>query len=116
MTVVHLSGIILLAIVGVGCVGQGQPLELSNVDPSQNQVKIAQYYHGEAIRFLQKAEEMKARAVVYEGLFGSDSEWVKGARLLAQSYEQVARDHERMADQHMALAGRRPGRTSPAFP
>ncbi len=48
---------------------------------------------------------MRARVAVYERLFGSDSEWVSGARTLADFYEQAAREQERLAGKHASLAG-----------
>ncbi|MER3424942.1 MAG: hypothetical protein C4293_18675 [Nitrospiraceae bacterium] len=89
----------------IGCINPAPPLDLSSREPSQDQWKIAEYYSHEAAVLRQKAQEMYARAQVYERLFGSDSEWVKGSRLLAQSYEDAAREHERLADEHLELAG-----------
>jgi hypothetical protein len=43
--------------------------------------------------------------VVYEGLFGRESEWVTGTRLLKQFYEEVAREQDRLADLHLELSG-----------
>lgn len=81
------------------------PLDLSSREPSQDHWKIAEYYSHEAAALRQKAQEMSARAQVYELLFGVDSEWVKGTRLLAQFYEGEAEEHERLADEHLELAG-----------
>ncbi|HJU05134.1 MAG TPA: hypothetical protein VJ692_08260 [Nitrospiraceae bacterium] len=112
------SLIFLLAMWCAGCGHPGSPLELSDVDPFQDQWKIAQYHQREAIVLLQKAEDLKAQVLVYEGLFGADSPWVTGAQLLVQSYEEAAREQERLADKHLALAGRRPERrlSRPTFP
>jgi hypothetical protein len=96
-----------------GCSRYSAPLELTTMDPSQDQWKIAAYYSQEADKLRQKAEELSARAAVYERLFGPESDWVTGTRLLAQSYEEAARDHERLAEQHLELAG---GRRSPRYP
>jgi hypothetical protein len=46
---------------------------------------------------------MLTRAAIYEQLFGRNSDWVAGARLLAQSYEEEAREHERMASKHVSV-------------
>jgi hypothetical protein len=56
----------------------------------------------------QKAEEQASLVLVYGRLFGYDSEWVSGAQLLTQFYEEVAREQDRQASLHLELAGRRP--------
>ena len=81
------------------------------MDPSQDQWKIAEFYSREATSLRQKAEELFARTLVYERLFGSNSDWVAGTRLLAQSYEEAAREHERLADKHFGLASTKLFRT-----
>ncbi len=98
-----LAGLIVLA----GCSGPRAPLALTSLDPSQDHWKIAAQYSQEASGLRQKAGELRERARVYEQLFGSDSEWVRGARLLAQFYEETARDRERQAGIHVGLAGGR---------
>lgn len=86
------------------CVGVGPPLDLSSMDPSQDQWRIAEYYSREATRYRLKSQDLYARTLIYERLFGADSEWVTGTRLLAQSYEDAAIDHERSARLHLELA------------
>lgn len=88
----------------VGCLGAGPPLDLSSLDPVQDQRLIAQYYRHEAVRLHQKAHEIYGYMRMYERLFGADSEWVSGARLLALSYEDLALEHELAARQHFELA------------
>lgn len=95
------------------CVGFSPPLELSTMDPSQDQWRIADYYSREAAGFRQKAEELHARTLIYARLFGVESEWVRGTRLLAQSYEETAFEHERLAEQHLKLAGEGPALRMP---
>ena len=53
----------------------------------------------------QQAEELTHRAMVYEGLFGRESEWVTGTRLLAQFYEEAAHEEEQLANRHLELLG-----------
>ena len=53
------------------------------------------------------AEEQVNRAFVYERVFGADSDWVTSARLLAQFYENSAREQERQANWHLEMAGQR---------
>ncbi|MGH7232632.1 MAG: hypothetical protein ACREJU_14935 [Nitrospiraceae bacterium] len=93
---------------GSGCgSGTRDPLDLTTLDPAQDQRQIANHYHHEAILLRQKANELLSRAAVYEPLFGADSEWIKATRVLALSYEEAAREHERLADQHLWLTEKR---------
>jgi hypothetical protein len=55
----------------------------------------------------QKSEELLERTRPYESLFGADSDWVNGSRLLARSYEDEARTHELLAQKHLGLLGGR---------
>jgi hypothetical protein len=89
-----------------GCSGiSTAPLDMTAIDPDQDQKKIAAYYRQEAVAARQQAEELTHRAVVYERLFGPESEWVSGARLLAQYYEETAREAEQLARRHLKLPG-----------
>jgi hypothetical protein len=80
------------------------PLELTNLDQSQDQEKIAAYYRHEAAVARQQAEELHHRAMVYERLFGPESEWVSGTRLLAQFYEDAGYEAEQLAQRHLKIA------------
>jgi hypothetical protein len=102
----------------IGCVHASSPLELTSPDPAQDQGKIAGYYSREADFYRLKAAELSQRVLVYEGLFGPDSEWVKGTRLLVQFYEDAAKEHERLAGLHLSLAGhgRQASSVKPASP
>lgn len=103
------------AAVTSGCTSPRAELDLTAYDTTQDQWKIAEYYSQEAARLRQKAEEMSARIAVYERLFGPASDWVAGTRLLAQSYEEAAKEHERMAGKHLGfVSGRQP--SPPAQP
>ena len=89
-----------------GCSGKSTaPLDMTALDPGPDHGKIAAYYHHEAVVSRQQAEELTHRAVVYERLFGPESEWVTGTRLLAQFYEEAARDEEQLARRHLELLG-----------
>lgn len=60
----------------------------------------------EATKLRQISEEMSirmARMAVYERLLGPTSDWVNGTRLLTQSYEDAAREHEQKAREHLEL-------------
>jgi hypothetical protein len=90
-----------------GCTGPRVDLDLTAYDQTQDQRKIAEFYSQEAARLQEKSEELSARIAVYERLFGPDSDWVAGTRLLAQSYEEAVKEHERMAAKHLGLASSR---------
>jgi hypothetical protein len=97
--------LVLLAMVAVlGCIRAPAPLDLTSSDPYQDQWKIAGYYRHEAALFRTKADELSQRTAVYERLFGADSEWVTGARLLAQFYEDAVQEQERLASLHLGMA------------
>lgn len=95
-----------LAFSALGCVRASAPLDLTSQNPYNDQNKIASYYSREANNFRLKAQELSQRASVYEGLFGSDSEWVRGTRLLEQFYKYSAQEQERLAAEHLDMAGR----------
>ena len=103
--------VFLWAFVSSGCVAPKSPLEpkgpldMTTLDPAQDHWRIAAAYTHEATAMRQKAEELFKRALHYERLFGADSEWVTGSKLLAQFYEDAARERERLAEVHVGLAG-----------
>ncbi|MEO8342068.1 MAG: hypothetical protein ABI604_20620 [Nitrospirota bacterium] len=99
--------VLLLAIfLQPGCNGNPTaPLDMTAVDSGHDHKKIAAYYHQQAVVSRQQAEELIHRAVVYERLFGRESEWVSGTRLLAQYYEEAARQEEELARRHLNLLG-----------
>lgn len=90
----------------ISCAGLESPRDLSTMDPFQDQREIAVYYGLEAARLHRKAEELTDRAAAYELLFGPDSDWVRGTRLLAQFYKETAKEQERMATRHINLSRR----------
>jgi len=101
--------VLLMMVAGLGCARTPALLDLSSPDPALDQRKIARFYSQEAAKLRQTSEEMSARAIAYERLFGPESDWVTGARLLAQSYEEAAKEAERTAGKHLGLArGERP--------
>jgi hypothetical protein len=95
-----LLGFLLLS----GCTGGSTAvLELGSQDSEQDHWAIASYYSREAAVSRQQAEEMTNRVAIYERLFGPESDWVAGTRLLVQFYEEEAREQERLADLHLEL-------------
>ncbi|MBL8038518.1 MAG: hypothetical protein JSS38_08785 [Nitrospira sp.] len=79
------------------------PLEMTTLNPGDDHETIAHHYRHEAVRARQQADELANQAVVYEQLFGPESDWVSGARLLVKFYEEVAREQARLAEQHLKL-------------
>jgi hypothetical protein len=88
--------------------GMPLPIDTHSLDPNQDHLKIASYYTRQAMTSRQRAEEQASLVLVYQQLFGYDSEWVSGAQLLTQFYEEVAREQDRQAGLHLELAGRQP--------
>ncbi len=100
------SGIVLVGAVCllVGCSRPQTELSLKTYAEHQDQQKIADFYAQEAIRSRQMAQDLFRRVKVYERLFGPDSDWVAGTRVLAESYEEAAHEDERAAARHLAAA------------
>jgi hypothetical protein len=98
----------LCLLAGSGC---AQPLvnDRASFDPAQDQIAIAGYYRGQARDLREKAAALAESADRYERLFGSQSDWVAGARQLSQYYAAAARELARRADAY-AEEGDRPGR------
>lgn len=96
------------SIVGVcaamSCTALEAPRDLVTMDPEQDQGRIAAYYVLDAARLRQKAQELTDRAAAYELLFGRESDWARGTRLLAKFYEDTAMEQEREANRHMNLS------------
>ena len=92
---------------------QGPILPLASIDtasrndPTQDHVKMASFYVRRAMRSRELAGEQANRALVYERMFGAESDWVSSARLLSQFYENEAREQEREANWHLEMAGQR---------
>jgi hypothetical protein len=115
----HPTGVIPLraiaAIAFIGCLAACHrgpilplaPLDTASRDPTQDHVKMASIYVRQAMRSREQAEEQSNRAFVYERVFGAGSDWVSSARLLAQFYENSAREQERQANWHLEMAGQR---------
>jgi hypothetical protein len=89
-----------------GCSGRSTPLlDPASRDSGQDHWTIAAYYSRQAAVSRQEAEVLNNRVAVYERLFGPESEWVTGTRLLAQFYEEAAHEQDRLADLHLELGG-----------
>lgn len=97
--------VLLMIIAGFGCTRAPAPLDLTSSDPAHDQLKLASYHSREALFFRLQAEALSQRVAVYERLFGRQSEWVSGARLLVQFYEGAASEEERLAGWHLDIAG-----------
>lgn len=97
----------MLILLATGCVRPDTTADLTMREPNQNHWEIASFYTREAAVFREKAEEQLNRVEVYTRLFGPDSDWVTGARLLAEFYQQQAQDREKQAEIHLDLANHR---------
>ena len=96
------------ALLMLGCTrGPTAVLDPVSRDPGQDHWAIASYYTREAAASREQVEELTDRAVVYERLFGRESDWVTGTKLLVQFYEEAAREQDRLADLHLELASGR---------
>ena len=85
------------ALLLVGCHKPAAPLNLNATAPAYEQSNIAGYHDNEAAFFRLKARELHQRMLVYWQLFGPDSDWVQGARILARFYEEAAQEQERLS-------------------
>lgn len=74
-------------------------------NPSHDGRKIATYHANQADTLRKKAEDISEQATAYERLFGTDSEWVAGARLLSQYYEEEAKEQEQLALRYREAPG-----------
>jgi len=92
------------ACTAIGCVSVTTPLSLTSPDSTADQRKIADYYRQDALFFRLKAREMAERIVTYQSLFGAESEWVNGARLLEQFYENAAKEQDHQTLLHLSIA------------
>ncbi len=95
---------------GISSCASPESIDMSSYDPSHNQAVITNYYRNQAMVMREKASAQTTAAVRYEGLFGPEADLVSGARLLAVYYEQTAKELDRLAEAHAAVArtGRRP--------
>ena len=96
--------ILLLGFVLVSGCSSADVLDLGSRDPGQDHGAIASYYTREAALSRQQIEELTDRAVLYEGLFGQQSDWVTGTKLLVKFYQEMALEQDRLADLHLKLS------------
>ncbi|HEU4683452.1 MAG TPA: hypothetical protein VFS39_03000 [Nitrospira sp.] len=85
-----------------GCFRSGKELNLSSFSPDVDQRRIADYYSQQAVALRQRAAELDGTVEMYERMFGADSDWVSGTRLLAESYRYEAEERERRAREHLS--------------
>lgn len=86
--------------------GRREPAHLSSSDTTHDQATIAASYREQAQTFRRNARDLADRLASYERIFGSDTDWVIGTKLLMQFYEDAAIERERKAERHDALARR----------
>src|SRR6478609_10764431 len=102
----HAAGasIILGLLFQFGCSsGLTAPLEMTTLNPGDDHQTIARHYRHEASLSRQQVDELSNQAAAYEQLFGQESDWVSGTRLLVQFYQEVAQEQDRLAELHMNL-------------
>jgi hypothetical protein len=87
-----------------GCTSRTAVLDPVSRDPIQDHGAIASYYTREAAVSRQQVEELTDRVVIYERLFGPESDWVTGTKLLVQFYQEMAFEQDRLADLHLNLS------------
>lgn len=87
-----------------GCSSGYAVLDPASREPGQDHGAIATYYTREAALSRQQIEELTDRAVLYEGLFGRESDWVTGTTLLVKFYQEMALEQDRLADLHLKLS------------
>ena len=98
---VFLLGLLLVS----GCSsGPTDVLDPVSREPGQDHGAIASYYSREAALSRQQVEELTDRAVIYERLFGRESDWVAGTKLLVQFYQEMVLEQDRLADLHLKLS------------
>ncbi len=99
---VAVFSILLGFLLHVGCSsGPTAPLEMNTHNPNDDHQTIAHHYLNEARLSRQQVAELTNQVTVYEQLFGKESDWVSGTRLLVQFYQDVAREQDRLAELHM---------------
>ena len=100
--------VLILLLLGVllasGCTSRTEVLDPISRDPGQDHGAIASYYTREAALSRQQVEELTDRAVLYEGLFGRESDWVAGTKLLVKFYQEMALEQDRLAELHLKLS------------
>jgi hypothetical protein len=96
--------ILLFSFVLVSGCSSADVLDLVSRDPGQDHGAIASYYTHEAALSRQQVEELTDRVVLYEGLFGRESDWVAGTKLLVQFYREMALEQDRLAEVHLKLS------------
>ena len=88
-----------------GCAQSVTPIEdMASFDLSQDQNAIAGYYRTEAVALKEKAAWHAESAARYAHLFGTESDWVSGARQLSQYYTEAAQEMEHQAEAHAEVA------------
>jgi hypothetical protein len=99
-------GVLILSclLAAAGCAQPVKTIDTASFGPSQDQQAIVGYYRAEAIVLKEKAAAVAESAVRYEHLFGSQSDWVSGARQLSQYYAVAAQDLERRAEAYEEAA------------
>jgi hypothetical protein len=92
--------VVACAVVFQSCSANPTVLDFYTIQTPEERRAASEYFQNQAVRFRQQANEMAERAETYRQLFGEDSEWVNGTRLLSEYYEREAQERERRAAQY----------------
>jgi len=97
----HVGGAVLILLCLLAAGGCAQTIDVTSADVSR---AIAGNYRAEAMVLKEKSVAIAESAVRYEHLFGSQSDWVSGAKQLSQYYAVAAQDLERRAETYEEAA------------
>ena len=90
------AAIVLLTLLATACASAQRPDNTVMESPGVQDAGVLQYQR-EAQLYRDKSAALIERAALYERIFGPQSDWVTGTRMLAAFYEDEARDRERQA-------------------
>jgi hypothetical protein len=102
--------ILVCSLAAAGCAQPVKTIDTASFGPSQDQQTIVSSYRAEAIVLKEKAAAIAESTSRYEQLFGHQSDWVSGAKLLSQYYAVAAQDLERRAEAYEEAARTGPQR------
>ncbi|HZS10645.1 MAG TPA: hypothetical protein VFA38_00250 [Nitrospirales bacterium] len=90
------AAIVLITLLVMACASSQPPDRAMMESPGVQDAGVLQYQR-EAQLYRDKSVALIERAALYERIFGPQSDWVIGTRMLAAFYEDEARDRERLA-------------------
>ena len=100
----HVGRGVLILLCSLAAAGCAQPFETIDVTSADLSRAIVGNFRAEAMVLKEKSAAIAESAVRYEHLFGSQSDWVSGAKQLSQYYAVAAQDLERRAEAYEEAA------------